>query len=77
MVVRQTGAVATGGITIGVLLALAASGWIRGMLFHMQPDDPLAFVAGGVAVLLVAVAAAWLPARRASRTEPSVSMAVD
>ena len=59
------------GILIGLGLALPAAQLIRGSLYGVAALDPLTF--GGVAVLLtlVAAVAAYLPARRASRVDPT------
>jgi predicted permease len=58
------------GIAVGVLLSLAMSQLLQGMLFGLTPTDAGTFV--GVAALLGAVAllASWLPARRAARVDP-------
>ena len=58
------------GIAAGLPLTLAAAQIMRGLIFGIAPHDPLTIV-GAVAVLLgVATLAAWIPARRAARTDP-------
>jgi ABC-type antimicrobial peptide transport system permease subunit len=63
---------------VGVVIGLAAAGlltrYLRALLFEISPTDPLTL--GGVAVglLVVALAASWLPARRAARVEPAVAL---
>jgi putative ABC transport system permease protein len=60
------------GSVIGLLAAIAASRLLASLLYGVQPTDPLA-MAGAVAVLLaVGMAAAFVPARRASLTDPAV-----
>jgi ABC-type lipoprotein release transport system permease subunit len=44
------------------------------MLFNLSPHDPLTFVFGPAILLAVAIAAAALPAWRASRTDPLVAL---
>jgi predicted permease len=62
------------GVGLGLPLAWAASRWVRVLLFGISPADPLAAV-GAVAVLVAAaLAAAYLPARRAARTDPLVAL---
>jgi ABC-type antimicrobial peptide transport system permease subunit len=62
------------GIVLGLPLAWAASGWVRALLFGVSPADPLA-AGGAVAVLVAAaLAAAYLPARRAAHTDPLVAL---
>src|SRR5205085_1200272 len=60
------------GIALGVVGALALSGVATGVLFGVGPTDPVAL--GGSAALLLAVAlvACYVPARRASRTDPAI-----
>ncbi len=60
------------GLGLGLVGALALSRGLRSMLFGVGRADPVTFV--GVAAILggVALLASWLPARRASRTDPAV-----
>jgi ABC-type antimicrobial peptide transport system permease subunit len=58
------------GVPIG-LAALAGAAQLAGsMLLGVTPLDPLAYVLSAVAVVGLALAAAWLPARRATRVDP-------
>jgi len=59
------------GVAMGLAGAVAASRLLAPYLFGITPGDPLTF--GGVLALLIAVgvAASWLPARVASRTNPA------
>jgi predicted permease len=65
------------GVAVGLPLAYLVSRAIRSLLFGTGPADPLTF--GGVAVLLLAVAAvaSYLPARRATRVDPLVALRYD
>ncbi len=62
------------GISVGVLVSLAISRLIAALLFRTAPSDPLTFA--GMAVLLggVALLAGYLPARRASKTDPMIAL---
>ena len=74
LVVRHGLRLAAAGIVIGVATALVAVRAVRGVLYGVPAADPVAF---GVAVALLAatvVAAAWVPARRASRADPAVTL---
>lgn len=71
-VVGRGAALVALGSAIGIVAALGASGLLASLLYGVQPTDPLA-MAGAVAVLLaVGVLAAFVPAWRASRTDPAV-----
>jgi putative ABC transport system permease protein len=65
------------GLVLGVLGALAATQVASSLLHGVQPRDPLTF-AGVVALLvLVALGASWLPARRATRVDPIIALRAD
>ena len=65
------------GVALGIIMALAGSGWIAELLFETSPRDPqvLASVAGGLIAL--AVLASLAPARRAAGLSPSVALRID
>jgi len=44
------------------------------LLFEVAPTDTLTFAVTGASLALVALAAAWLPARRATQVEPTVAL---
>jgi predicted permease len=69
-VLAKTLRLALSGVALGTLGSLALSKWIASLLFDTTPTDPVVF--SGVSLLLCAVAlvAAYLPARRASRIDP-------
>jgi ABC-type lipoprotein release transport system permease subunit len=59
-------------LSIGLAVALTTARSMRGLLFGIQPWDPLAQAATVVALALVALAATWIPARRAMRVDPAI-----
>lgn len=54
------------GTVVGLVAALAASGLLRSMLFHVSPTDPLSLTAVCLLLLFVSLVAAYFPARRAA-----------
>ncbi len=70
LVVRAGVTLATIGLIVGGLGAWAISRLLRGVLFGVGSNDPVAFMAAGAVLFGVACLAAWLPARRASLVEP-------
>jgi putative ABC transport system permease protein len=62
--------VALMGVAVGSLVALWTTDTIRGMLFNTRATDPAAFSAAAFALVVVAIAASYAPAYRASRIDP-------
>ena len=62
------------GVAIGVAVALWASRWLEPLLYEVSARDATVYVAVAGTLLLVSVAASWIPARRAARTDPSVAL---
>lgn len=77
LVLRQTARLAIVGLALGVVASLAVTRVLSRFLFQITPTDPPTFV--GVVLILggVALAAAYLPARRASRVDPLVALRRD
>jgi ABC-type lipoprotein release transport system permease subunit len=65
------------GVIAGVGLAVAAGRALRGILFGVGPDDPQALLFSAGVMLMVAALAAWLPARRALRIDPTEQLRAD
>jgi ABC-type antimicrobial peptide transport system permease subunit len=64
------------GLTTGALGAIAVTRVLTSLLFEIEARDPLTFVAGAGVLATVALAAALLPAHRATRVHPVQSLAV-
>ena len=62
---------------LGVIGALAATRLAASMLYGVAPRDPLTFVGVVALLVLVAVGASWLPARRATRVDPIIALRAD
>ena len=63
-----------GGAALGLLGALALTRLLAPLLYDSAPTDPASFTAAAVFLLAAAVAGAWLPARRAARTDPMTAL---
>jgi ABC-type antimicrobial peptide transport system permease subunit len=74
MVVREAGVVALLGITIGLAAAFALTRLIAGLLFDVSSTDPASFAGTAVLLTLVALAAGYIPARRAARVDPVIAL---
>jgi putative ABC transport system permease protein len=62
------------GVIIGIGLALGLARLISGFLYGVKPTDPITYGAVAVALLAVALIACYIPARRAMRVDPMVSL---
>jgi predicted permease len=73
-VVGRTMMLAGMGVVIGAAVSFAVSRLIQSMLFGVQPADPVTFAGMAAILLLVSALAGFLPARRASSTDPLVAL---
>jgi predicted permease len=62
------------GVALGLLLAAAAAGALRPLLYRVAPSDPLTLVPLAVLMLGVTLLGAWLPARHAAATDPAAAL---
>jgi predicted permease len=74
MILRETALLAGAGVVIGIAAAAGLSRFIRGMLYGLQPSDPLTFAGAVLVLLAIALLAGWRPARKASRLDPMVAL---
>jgi putative ABC transport system permease protein len=77
LVLGQGMALTLGGVIVGTACALWATRAIAGMLFGIQPTDPLTFAGVAFVLLGSAALACIIPARRAARVDPVVAMRVE
>ena len=77
MVLWQGFRVAAMGVGLGLVAAFALSRLMGSILYGVSATDPLTFGTAPVVLLLVALLATWLPARRASRVDPMESLRSD
>ena len=74
MVVRQALQLGSIGLAIGAAGAFATSRVLDSLLFGVSRSDPLTYAAVGLLLLVVVSAAAYVPARRATRVDPLVAL---
>ena len=74
MILRQGLGLALCGAAVGLVGALIASRLMAGLLYGVRPTDPLTFVAVTFVLMVVALAACYIPARRAMRFDPLVAL---
>ncbi|HSR51578.1 MAG TPA: ADOP family duplicated permease [Acidobacteriota bacterium] len=77
MVVRRALVLAMVGVIVGTGASLALSGYLSTLLFQVRPSDPLTLAACALVLLLIALTAAALPARRAASLNPTSALRVD
>lgn len=74
LVLREGLAMILSGAALGFLLALALGRAAAGMLYEVGPLDPYAFTLAPLALILAALLACWIPARRATRVNPITAL---
>ena len=72
LVIGRAGLLAVSGVALGVVRSLWLTRLLQTMLNDVKPGDPAVFAATAGGVLIVALAASYLPARSASRVDPMV-----
>jgi predicted permease len=70
MILRESTWLAIAGSVVGVGAALLLTRLVKSMLYGIQPYDPTTITAGILVLLAVALAASWIPARRAAGVQP-------
>lgn len=74
LVLGQGLALTAAGVGIGLLVALGVTRLMTALLFEVSPADPLTYLTVTTGLVSVALVAAYLPARRASRVDPVVAL---
>jgi predicted permease len=74
LVLRQGLAMTAVGIAVGTVLAIAVMRMAAGLLVGVSPDDPAAIAGAAAFLAIVALLASYLPARRALRVDPMVTL---
>jgi predicted permease len=77
LVFRQSLLLSAMGSVLGLGVAVAVVRLLRGFLFEVNPLDPVTFCAVPLLMLVLAVVAAWVPARRAASIDPMSALRTD
>jgi predicted permease len=70
MILRESSWLAGAGVVAGVALALMMTRLVKSMLYGIEPYDPATLVGSVLVLMVVALAASWIPARRAAGVQP-------
>jgi ABC-type antimicrobial peptide transport system permease subunit len=62
------------GLAVGIPLALYAARFASSLLFDLSPSDPVSLSIAGAVLLVVALVAGYIPARRATKVDPLVAL---
>ncbi|MDB4906132.1 MAG: permease [Gemmatimonadetes bacterium] len=74
MILREGGVLLAAGLVTGTIGAFFSAGLMRGLLFGVDPHDAATLVAVVLAMGAIGVGACWIPARRASRIDPAITI---
>jgi putative ABC transport system permease protein len=74
LVIRHGVTLVAAGLAIGIAGSLTLTGLVEGLLFGISPSDPRAHLVVVAVLALVALAACWIPARRAAHVDPIVAL---
>jgi ABC-type antimicrobial peptide transport system permease subunit len=64
----------TAGIVVGVTLAASGASMMASLLYGVRPHDPMVFMAVPALLFVVALAASYIPARRATKVDPMTAL---
>ena len=77
LVMREGFLLAVAGVSLGLVSALALTRMLASFLYEVAPTDGVSFVAAAGCLLLVAMTASYLPARRATRVDPMAALRME
>ena len=74
MIIKEGSVLLGVGLALGIVGALVVARVIRGLLFGVAPHDPVTFLGVALMMATIGLVACWIPARRAARIDPAISM---
>jgi putative ABC transport system permease protein len=74
LVMGRAARLALGGLAMGFACSIGPMRWLAGQLYQAHATEPWPYMAAAACLLAAALAAAWLPARRAARVDPIVAL---
>jgi putative ABC transport system permease protein len=74
MILKEGGVLLALGLTLGVAGAILSARVIRGLLFGVEPYDPATMITVSVLMAVIGLVACWIPALRAARIDPAITM---
>jgi putative ABC transport system permease protein len=74
MILGEGGVLLAAGLLLGVAGAFAVARVIQGLLFGIAPHDPMTFGVVAAVMALIGLGACWIPALRAARIDPAITM---
>jgi predicted permease len=74
MILKEGGVLVVIGLVLGVTGAFFVGRLIRGLLFGVAPHDPLTLIGVALMITVVGIGACWIPALRAARIDPAITM---
>jgi ABC-type antimicrobial peptide transport system permease subunit len=67
---RDGATLVLGGVAVGMIASLALGHLFRSLLYSVEPTDPASYGVATLVLVVTALAANWLPARRAAHVDP-------
>jgi ABC-type antimicrobial peptide transport system permease subunit len=74
LILKEGSRLILAGVVIGCAATFALTRLMKSMLYETSTTDPVAFIAVVVLMMLAALAACWIPSRRASQVDPIVAL---